>query len=135
MNNYFLKFTVTKELQVIKIHFLMYLKFWTFIWTKFTKNWPQFNKMNWNLKKIFWKITFSFSKLNFSLLGKKIVLKKVDFFLFSFPWTFRTSGKYIYTRNIARTNKIFTFLKQFEFDQFYKKKFVAYLVPSTFKYW
>ena len=37
------------------------------------------------------KMKFSFWKVNFSLLEKKI-LKKVDFFLLSFIWTFRTSG-------------------------------------------
>ena len=29
-----------------------YLKFWTFIWTKFTKKYLQLNQINWNLKKV-----------------------------------------------------------------------------------
>ena len=37
--------------------------------------------------------------------------------------------RFIITRNIAFENKIITFLKLNEFDQFYKKKLVAYLVP------
>ena len=36
---------------------------------------------------------------------------------------------FIITRNIAYENKIITFLKLNEFDQFYNKKLVAYLVP------
>ena len=36
---------------------------------------------------------------------------------------------------IAYGNKIFTFFKINEFDQFYKKKIVAYLVPWTFEHW
>ena len=43
--------------------------------------------------------------------------------------------RFIITRNIAYGNKIFTFLKLNEFDQFYKKKLVAYLVPWTFEHW
>ena len=37
--------------------------------------------------------------------------------------------RFIITRNITYENKIITFLKLNEFDQFYKKKLVAYLVP------
>ena len=38
--------------------------------------------------------------------------------------------RFIITRNIIYENKIITFLKLNEFDQFYKKKkLVAYLVP------
>ena len=43
--------------------------------------------------------------------------------------------KFIITRNIAYGNKIITFLILNEFDQFYKKKLVAYLVPWTFEHW
>ena len=61
--------------QIIEIQ--MHLKFWPFIWTKFTK------KINYNLIKYI-KIQKSFKKLHFlsfSLLEKKILLKKVDFFI------------------------------------------------------
>ena len=37
--------------------------------------------------------------------------------------------RFIITRNITDENKIINFLKLNEFDQFYKKKLVAYLVP------
>ena len=37
--------------------------------------------------------------------------------------------RFIITRNITYRNKIITFLKLNEFDQFYKKKLVAYSVP------
>ena len=53
----------------------------------------QKNKLK--FKKVFKKITFSFSKLIFHCL-KKIFLKKVDFFLLSFTWTFRTSGTFLW---------------------------------------
>ena len=33
------------------------------------------------------------------------------------------------------SNKIFSFLELLEFDEFYEKNFVAYLVSTTFKYW
>ena len=52
-------------------------------------------------EKIFEKITFYFSKVNFSLLEKKIFLKKVDFFLFSFTWTFRTSGTLVNSQHFV----------------------------------
>ena len=37
--------------------------------------------------------------------------------------------RFIITRNITYENKRITFLKLNKFDQFYKKKLVAYLVP------
>ena len=37
--------------------------------------------------------------------------------------------RFIITRNVTNENKIITFLKLNEFDQFYRKKLVAYLVP------
>ena len=45
--------------------------------------------------------------------------------------------RFVIRRNIAYGNKIFTFLKLNEFDQFYKqsKKLVAYLVPWIFQHW
>ena len=43
--------------------------------------------------------------------------------------------RFIITRNITYENKIITFLKLNEFDQFYKTKLVAYLVPETFQHW
>ena len=50
------------------------------IYKKLTTN--KSNKLR--FKKVFRKIPFSFSKVNFSLLEKKILLKKIDYFLFSF---------------------------------------------------
>ena len=70
--------------------FFMYLKIWTFIWTKFIKNS--------NLRKYFKKLHFLWRKVNFSLLAKESPSIKVDFFSLSFTWTFRTSGTLIYCR-------------------------------------
>ena len=72
---------------------LMYLKFWTFIWTKFTKKWLQLNNINWNLNKYWKKSHFLSEKLIFYCL-KKNPSKKINFFLLSFIWTFRTSGTF-----------------------------------------
>ena len=63
------------------IKLLLYLKFWMFIWTKFTKNQPQLNKINSKKKKIS-KITFSFSKVHFALLEKNLSKKSRFFFYF-----------------------------------------------------
>ena len=53
--------------------------------------------------------------------------------LFLEVYCYQRIATHIYTRNIACSNKIFTFFKLLEFDQFQKKNFVAYLVSSTFK--
>ena len=42
--------------------------------------------------------------------------------------------RFIITWNITYENKMITFLKLNEFDQFYKNKLVAYLVPETFQH-
>ena len=55
--------------------------------------------------------------------------------LFLEVYYYQGIASHVYTRNIAYRNKIFTFLKLNEFDQFYKKKLVAYLVPLTFEHW
>ena len=55
--------------------------------------------------------------------------------LFLEVYCYQKIASHIYRRNIACSHKIFTFLKLLEFDQFYNKNFVAYLLLSTFKYW
>ena len=54
--------------------------------------------------------------------------------LFLEVYCYQRMASHIYRRNIACSNKIFAFPKVLEFDQSDKKNFVAYLVPSTFKY-
>ena len=46
--------------------------------------------------------------------------------LFLEVYYYQRIASHVYTRNIAYGNKIFTFLKINEFDQFYKKKVVAF---------
>ena len=64
-----------------KPRYWIYLKFWTFIWTKFTKKKLQLYKLSWNLKKYWKKSHFISQTLIFHCLNK-IFLKKVDFFFY-----------------------------------------------------
>ena len=54
--------------------------------------------------------------------------------LFFEVYYYQRIASHVYTRNIEYGNKIFRFLKLNEFDQFYKKKLVAYIVPWTFEH-
>ena len=74
-----------------KLCFSMYLKFWTFIRIKLTKDWLELHWKNRNFKKVLKKLHFLSKKLIFHCL-KKNSSKKRSFFLLSFTWTFRTSG-------------------------------------------
>ena len=87
----------------------MYLKFWIFIWTKFTKKISTIKLDKLKFKKVLKKITFFFSTVNFSLLEKKNLTEKSRFFLLSYRSTFRTSGtwaEYIIFRLMYGANKI-----------------------------
>ena len=75
----------------------MYLKFWTFIWTKFIKKITAIKLNKLKFKKVLKKITFSFSKVIFSLLEKKIFLIKVDFY-FTFVHMNVQNFRHIYYR-------------------------------------
>ena len=46
--------------------------------------------------------------------------------LFLEVYYYQRIESHVYTRNIAYGNEIFTFLKINDFDQFYKKKLVAF---------
>ena len=84
-------------------------------------------------------LTYKSCKLDpFNLIGithNRQVKSNSPVQLFLEVYCYQRITSHTYTRNIACSNKILTFLKLLEFDQFYNKNFVAYLVPSTFKYW